>query len=240
MDQPLRLHPGIDVARAAADYARRGRTVIEPFLAEDSARRLHDFLDQADAWRRVVNAGEKVFEIARADWAAMAAAARTQLVGALDEAARDGFQYRFESIRVDDDPAARTARGWPLDAFATVMSAPPTLALLRRITAAPDLSFADAQGTAYLPGDFLTGHDDAVAGKHRRAAYVLGLCPAWRAEWGGLLLFDEGAEVSGVVPGFNRLTLFGVPQQHSVSLVAPFAGAPRYAVTGWLRATDDA
>ena len=125
-----------------------------------------------------------------------------------------------------------------LDAFAALMCEPATLEIMRRITGARDVTFADAQGTAYHPGDFLAGHDDDVAGKQRRAAYVLGLCPAWRLEWGGLLLFDRGVELDGMVPGFDRLTLFGVPQRHSVSMVAPFAAAPRYAVTGWLRAID--
>jgi Rps23 Pro-64 3,4-dihydroxylase Tpa1-like proline 4-hydroxylase len=39
----------------------------------------------------------------------------------------------------------------------------------------------------------------------------------------------------GLSPRFNALHLFKVPQRHSVSLVAPFAGAPRLSITGWLR-----
>jgi Rps23 Pro-64 3,4-dihydroxylase Tpa1-like proline 4-hydroxylase len=100
-----------------------------------------------------------------------------------------------------------------------------------------DVAFADAQATRYGPGDFLTAHDDAVEGKHRRAAYVFGLSRDWRAEWGGLLLFHEPeGEVRGYVPQYNALNLFAVPQPHSVSLVAPFAPRERLSVTGWLRA----
>ena len=32
------------------------------------------------------------------------------------------------------------------------------------------------------------------------------------------------------------LNVFAVPQMHAVSTVAPFAGGPRYSVTGWWRA----
>ena len=39
----------------------------------------------------------------------------------------------------------------------------------------------------------------------------------------------------GLVPRMNVLNLFAVPKRHSVSLVAPFAPAPRLAVTGWFR-----
>ena len=97
--------------------------------------------------------------------------------------------------------------------------------------------FADAQGTAYSPGDFLTGHDDAVEGKNRYAAYVLGLTPVWREEWGGLLMFHPGAAGEGqfLIPGLNRLSLFAVGQQHSVSLVSRATPVRRYSITGWLR-----
>jgi Rps23 Pro-64 3,4-dihydroxylase Tpa1-like proline 4-hydroxylase len=72
----------------------------------------------------------------------------------------------------------------------------------------------------------------------RRAAYVLNLTPEWRPDWGGLLQFyDAMGNVSrAFTPGFNVLNIFRVPQPHSVSWVTPLAAAPRYAVTGWLRA----
>ncbi len=35
------------------------------------------------------------------------------------------------------------------------------------------------------------------------------------------------------MPHWNALSLFKVPQAHSVSLVSPWAGEPRYAITGW-------
>jgi SM-20-related protein len=38
-----------------------------------------------------------------------------------------------------------------------------------------------------------------------------------------------------LVPSFNTLDLFAVPQRHSVSIVTPSAQHRRYAVTGWLR-----
>ena len=60
---------------------------------------------------------------------------------------------------------------------------------------------------------------------------------AWRAEWGGLLLFkdDAGEVVEAFTPGFNVLNVFRVPQAHAVSMVTPFAGAPRLSITGWWR-----
>lgn len=89
----------------------------------------------------------------------------------------------------------------------------------------------------YGPGHLLTAHDDAVAGKNRRAAFVVNLTRDWSADWGGLLMFHQPgvAAAEALVPSFNAINLFAVPQPHSVSMVAPFAPRRRYSVTGWLR-----
>src|SRR5690606_24819670 len=101
-----------------------------------------------------------------------------------------------------------------------------------------DIAFADSQATRFSAGHFLTTHDDDVAGKQRRAAYVLNLTPHWRTDWGGVLQFidADGHVTAGLAPKFNALNLFRVPQQHAVSFVTPSAPSSRYSITGWLRA----
>ncbi len=102
---------------------------------------------------------------------------------------------------------------------------------------ARDIASAEACATRCRPGHFLAIHDDRHEETHRRVAYAFGLSPVWRPEWGGLLMFHDGRQdVELLVPRMNELNLFGVPQDHSVSLVAPFAPEPRYSVTGWMRA----
>ena len=95
----------------------------------------------------------------------------------------------------------------------------------------------DGQATRFLPGHFLTGHDDNDFNLGRVAAYVVGLTPHWRTEWGGLLQFhaEDGDVERGLAPKFNTMNVFTVPRLHSVSQVTEFAGAPRLSVTGWLR-----
>lgn len=237
------LDPGLDVMRLRADFERDGgRVRIAPFLLHECAMRLRDHLTGRDDWRLVLNAGEKVFEMDRAGQAALTGEQRAQLERRVAAASQAGFQYRFETIRVPDDPASRETRGSLLDRFALFMSSPGTVSTLRRITGADDIAFADAQATSYGPGHFLTSHDDEVAGKGRRAAYVMGLTQDWRAEWGGLLMFHsaDGDIERGLLPRFNTLNLFAVPQLHSVSYINPAAARPRISVTGWLRAGDPA
>ena len=59
----------------------------------------------------------------------------------------------------------------------------------------------------------------------------------WRADWGGALQFfgPDGNVSEAFTPAFNVLNVFKVPAVHSVAMVAPFAGASRYSITGWLR-----
>lgn len=232
-----RLNPALDAPALARRFEAAGRLNIADFLHEDGASRLHRLLCASDEWRLVLNQGDKVFELDRPTQAALDPAAKAKLETAVHAAARYDFQYMFETIRVPDDEEARHARGDALADFASFLSSPEVVALLRRITGRDAIAFADAQATGYGLGHFLSAHDDAIEGKNRQAAYVFGLTPAWRPEWGGLLLFHgpDGHIAEAYVPAFNALTLFAVPQPHSVSMVSPFAAARRYSVTGWLR-----
>lgn len=233
----FRLDPQLDADALAERFKVAGRLNIPNFLDPDCASRLHRLLRTSQEWRLVLTQGDKLFELDRSAQAALGTAGKEKLEAAAHAAARYGFQYMFESIRVPDQEEARRQRGDELAAFARFLSSRDVVALLRHITGRPAIDLADAQATAYGLGHFLNGHDDAVAGKNRHAAYVYGLSPAWRPEWGGLLLFhgSNGHIEEAYVPAFNSFTLFAVPQPHSVSLVAPFAAARRYSVTGWLR-----
>ena len=45
----------------------------------------------------------------------------------------------------------------------------------------------------------------------------------------------DGHVSEAYAPTFNALNIFRVPQLHSVTQVASFAGGPRLSVTGWIR-----
>lgn len=230
----LKLNPQLDPTRLAQDFACNGRVQVQDFLDQKSAETLHLCLRERSDWVQVLNANGKVFELSRDTRQQMSDVARADLDTAVYAQARSGFQYRYEAIRVPDNAQDRAASADPLAGFAQWMSTGAVRDLLRTIVGAPGMAFADAQATAYSPGDFLTAHDDAVEGKNRHAAYVLGLTPVWRMEWGGLLLFHK-PELAGFVPAFNTLNLFRVPQMHSVSEVTRAAAYRRYSITGWLR-----
>lgn len=237
MSDDFSIGPNLDVGALRDAFRRIGRVEIPGFLPVADALRLRAHLIGRGDWRLVLNAGEAVYEIPRDAVRQLSDVQRRELDERVIAAARQGFHYRYESIRVADDPAERDAAASLLDRFAGFMSSPAVLGLIGDISGLDGLDFADGQATAYSAGHFLTTHDDDVAGKKRRAAYVLGLSPGWQADWGGLLMFhrDDGHVEEGFVPAMGALRLFAVPARHSVSYVTPFAPEPRLSVTGWLR-----
>lgn len=227
------LHDALDIAALREAFARDRAVRIAPFLSDAAAAMLEAHLLARGDWKQHINMGPKLYELSRADRAGFTAERRAALDAAVAAQAAAGFQFRFEALRVPDHAAERARDPSPLARFGDFMNSGAVLGLLRDVTGA-SIDFADAQGTLYGPGDFLTEHDDAVAGKNRRAAYVMNLTRAWKPDWGGLLLFPDDSVAWA--PAWNSLSLFAVPRRHLVSLVAPFAGASRLSVTGWLRA----
>ncbi|MGZ8347364.1 MAG: 2OG-Fe(II) oxygenase [Allosphingosinicella sp.] len=230
------LADGLDPAALAAMFARSGRLQIAGFLGGGGAPALLDSLSRSEDWVLTLNKGERVFDLRKAAFAALSPAERADLSRDVVQGARTGFQFCYETIRLPK--RGETRPNSALAALERFLCSDAMIGFFRTVTGLPDIGFADAHASRYLPGHFLTAHDDRIDGQQRRAAYVLNLTPDWRAEWGGLLLFHErdGGVSRGFMPLFNSLTIFCVPQPHSVSYVTPIAPHPRYAVTGWLRA----
>jgi Rps23 Pro-64 3,4-dihydroxylase Tpa1-like proline 4-hydroxylase len=228
----LQLAPGLDLAGLAQVYRTHGRLQIVNFLADESAAALYRELADSRHWRLTVNRGEEIHHFDLEDIAGWPAERLGLLDRAVTMGGRYGFQFRYDVLRVGETPSPLLA------ALADLLSSPELVQFMRTLTGAGDIAFADAHASRYRSGHFLTTHDDEVEAMGRRAAYVLNLTPEWRPDWGGLLQFyDAMGNVSrAFTPGFNVLNIFRVPQPHSVSWVTPLAAAPRYAVTGWLRA----
>ncbi|ROT93888.1 hypothetical protein EB810_12360 [Altererythrobacter sp. FM1] len=227
--------PRDDIDTLTSEFGVRGMVSIPEFLSVAMAQRLSDELGSAADWLEIFRAGEQVYEMPHSTYLALNGAQRTILRNKVEDAARDGLQYRYRAIRVSDDAAVRVRRGRVLDKFAEFMNSPEILGFFRKLVDRPDVRFVDAQATDFRAGDFLTTHDDGVEGKDRVAAYVYSLTTRWQPDWGGLLVMEDGNEFSGFVPDFNSLRIFSVPCAHHVSYVAPWVDERRISVTGWLR-----
>jgi Rps23 Pro-64 3,4-dihydroxylase Tpa1-like proline 4-hydroxylase len=237
-DAQYRINPALDAVTLADAFRAEGRLHIADFLAHGDAEQLHSCLQESRAWTLVMNQGDRLLELDQRLQADITPQKQLLVDQAVYAAARDGFQFRYENIRVPDDRASRFAGPAPLKAFADFLSSDAVLSFMRAVTGADDIVSSDARATAYGPGHFLTVHNDNDIGETRRVAYVFNLTKQWQADWGGLLTFpdQDNRRAEAFIPAFNAMNLFAVPQPHSVSFVAPFAGARRYSVTGWLHA----
>jgi len=231
---PLTLNPDLDIPTLAETFRTRGHVRISHVLMA-GAPELYRYLEANECWMQLLNKPSGgAWEMPLHEWLEPGSRQRAEIEREAYANACDGFQYSYAALRI---PAQDEACNDPvLCQISDLLADAAVKQVLTAITGIADPVFTDGQVTAYGHGDFLTGHDDDLAGSGRAAAFVLGLTPQWRLEWGGLLMFHELGQVPfwGMGPQFNTLDLFAVPKYHSVSLVSPAAPRRRYSITGWL------
>lgn len=228
-------HPHLR-ARVRDTLQRTGRVHIARFMNEERAQRLRDAMIAAD-WRMVLTGSGRRGELGAEEFAALGEAARAAITDAAYEQARRGFQCFYEACRIGGDYETALLTEGPLAEFVATVNSEPVLQGLRDMTGDDRIAYVDSTATRFKPGHFLTVHSDDVDGEDRLFAYVLNLAPVWRPDWGGLLMFygADGHVTEAFTPKWGALNVFAVPQPHAVSVVAPFAGDTRYAISGWMR-----
>ena len=157
----------------------------------------------------------------------------------------DQYQYKYKFFPIIDAIKAGTlAPNTMLFEMANFVNSTEFIGFARALTGVSSLVKMDPQASLYEAGDFLTMHDDSNYQRSandqstRRFAVVIGFTENWSSNWGGQTSFyadTNAVESISWNPGFNVLTIFEVPVQHSVNYVTPFAGSGRYSITGWLR-----
>lgn len=242
-DDELSLAPRTDIPALAAAFARDGYVQIPNLLTDASAARLLAWLEAPNVpWNLVAFLGGQHRDLDLAGMDRLADVDRSRFSALVAAAAAEGFSYLFENVPIYD--IHRHGKGAGIDLISAVafINSVDVLSLVRAITGGTGISFADAQATRFRAGHFLNAHNDGIEGKSRIAAYVLGMTPRWRPDYGGLLLFEDkqGNVSSGLTPAFNVLNIFRVPRPHLVTQVASFTPVPRLSITGWFRAGAEA
>ncbi len=233
----LALDPTLDAVSMRAAFRQYGRIHIPAFLTAESARSLHATLAGETLWMCSTTGQGTPVDVPVEMLEALPPAEQMKFIELAHAEARQGFHYMFDNVRIADAldrgdevaPAYRRALAF--------LNGPEFMGFIRTLTGDDRPSCADAQATRYMPGHYLTRHDDRVPKISRLYAYVLNLTPDWKPDWGGLLTFidDDGHVAEAYQPTFNALNLFRVPQAHAVSFVTPFAGGARLSITGWIR-----
>jgi len=238
--QPLDLADGLQPSAIRQVFSRAGRLHIPGIFTPECAAIIHRTLAKETPWQLSLNPAGRHMDLGVEAVEQIPQPEREAVLEGLFNGGEGSFRYVFNNFPIYDLYLAGSFADHYLMRVFEFLNSRQFLDFARQVTGMDDIAFADAQATRYLSGHFLTQHDDEVAGKRRRAAYVLSFTPHWRADWGGVLQFldDDGHVAEGYTPTFNALNLLRVPQKHCVSYVTPAAAASRYSITGWLRAGE--
>lgn len=227
----------LDPAACAALQARLAETgfaIIRNVLRGGRADRLREALLRREDWRIACYAGEPLL-VAASEWADRA----SELEPKLRDAARSGFGYRFGCLPLSDLHTGGAMEDPPLREAIEALFEGEFADFCAEATGMPAIRKVEAHAARYLPGDFLNLHHDVNSDpehRDRRYAFVLGLTPDWRPDFGGHTIFWEapGHPARLFEPSHGSLLIFRVPTAHSVSQVSDFADRERVTIAGWL------
>jgi len=224
-------------------FDETGRTQLPGILSKPRMKKLVKAANEVRDWMLVTHLGGRHVMLDAAQMAGIGGPKLAEFERHVFEQAAHGFQYLYRAYPLYGKWHAGTlAKESPgLAEIFEFLNTDEFLDPLRALLNAPEIGFVDAQLTRYGKGHFLTEHDDSADKGNRIAAYTLTLSEGWKAAWGGQLQFldETGAVTESLVPRFNTLSVFRVPQPHHVSCVSPFAPRDRISITGWLRAGKD-
>jgi len=212
--------------REAFQHHRRVR--MTGALDEGLARSWSASLSSRQDWLLTMGVNGQTARIAPSVLQSYPLAQRQTLEQDLQDDAARGNGFFYDSIEITTSTDGVLGEAYDLLSSSAVLQSVSDLLDM-------EVNGVSAQATRYRPGQWLTRHRDDPQGETRQLAYVLSLTEGWHPDWGGLLQFfeDDGTPQEAWLPGLGVLSLFDVRCVHSVTYVAPFARAPRLAITGW-------
>ena len=232
----IKINPNHDWDVLAQSLQEHQRLQVPNFFTDETAQYLFRLLVENKDWYLAYNDGENFYESSKEQLAALTPQQQQGFMNNIYARARSQFQYVFNQYFITQAIANEEQPGHPMHQMESFMNSQEVLDLMRKLTGVAAITKADTYASTYLPGHFLTAHDDNHATHDRVAAYVFSMTKGWDRDWGGHLAFyDEQGNISqSFMPAFNTLNIFLTPQMHAVQLVAPFAGVKRLSFLGWL------
>ena len=244
MPVEFELNPDLDRKALKAAFKKDRRVLLADFLAGDGAEQLFAFIATRLRWGLSFNEGEKAVVYTPDRLAGMTGRRQRDLLQKIFTRAQTGYQYLYKCFPITTDPAVSAVSDEIIHDLLDFLNGDAVLALIREISGVTELAAAEAEVAFFAQQHFAGRHDGGANGGGKRLAFEFGLTRDWRTDWGGYLQFfdEDGDVVAGIPPGFNTLTLFALPQDHNIGMIAPFTDVARLAISGRFsnRPADDA
>lgn len=232
----LHFNEGFPPQNSAELYAKESRLRLSNVLRHEDAVQATEALIKETPFSTAMFVNDKHSAYTREELKAMPAETLKAMQQELHTNASKGVGYLYDRLLVTGSGKSKSPQ--ILQDFATLLNSDQVLNQVKEMTGHQDIVSASVQASRYLPGHFLTRHNDLNKQEERRVAYVLNLSADWHPDWGGNLQFsfDDGTIRDAWAPQFNCMSLFDVRHVHSVTYVTPFCPQQRVALTGWFRA----
>jgi len=230
------LNTSLDIESLAKEYATKKRLQVSDIFQREIADRIYQALASEVPWSFAYRDGTSKY-IWHDKLEKLTNSEHKKISDTLYKQARKGFQYAYNCYPLLEKYPDNWKEIPILSELRKFLNSDAMLNFIRAVTGSDIVNYADAQATRYVAGHFLKQHSDEVAGEGRVVAYILNLTPTWDPDWGGYLQFyDERRDIEeALMPRYNMLNLFTVPQTHAVSYVANYATEERLSITGWFR-----
>lgn len=234
------INPNLDIKTLRDEFEKNRVVVVKNFLNPVIAERLHKWFteEMPNNWWRISSYpkldGGDGFDLIPFD-SSFTEDIRTVYSHAIKHFKDNMFSYNFHRT-VNDH--VETCDCYECG-FREALVSDEILDTLNQISGQNVIDTDEVFGAVYLPGDFLSPHQDSPNGT---LGFTIQLTKNWKSHFGGNLHFMDGpdGEVERiVVPTFNTLTLFdlpkGVGKWHYVSTVSPGVEELRLTYAGWFK-----
>jgi Rps23 Pro-64 3,4-dihydroxylase Tpa1-like proline 4-hydroxylase len=236
MSHQLKIGPEHDFEALGKVLQDQGHLQVPDFFTPDTAEYLHKIHVENKDWWLSYNEGSNNYESSMQQIQSVPPRQQQQFMNNIYRRARTEFQYVVYQYYISRAVEHNEQPGHPMHEFHEFINSEEVLEQMRTLTQEPAVRKADSYASLYAPGHFLTAHDDRHDSHDRVAAFVFSMTKNWSMNWGGHLAFfdDAGNVTDALIPSFNTLNIFLIPQMHAVQLVSPFAGGNRTSYLGWL------
>ena len=230
----LRLNPDLKASSYAEAFARDGYVRIEGLFELDVAEQIYLLLERMTPWVITLADGKGGQQILSREQLSTLADAEIQAI--LSEAAeRAGSAFSFVRLGYHLSGALNRGEDVPQSVLADFLNSGGFQAFVAEVTGETSLPATRSEATCHRPGDFF-GAIRHGRTPQTKIGFELGLTRGYRPDFGGqFLIHDAKGDIEkGFVPGYNDLILFKPDKIRSIASVAPYANAPRFAISGWL------